>query len=103
VLTLNAWHQDQVVEPPPGATVLARGGICDYAALAYGDKALTIQAHPEFSPDFLKGLMDTRGRGLVPPDRLDAAAARLAAPLSTTPAADRIAAFFHAARARAEA
>jgi GMP synthase-like glutamine amidotransferase len=103
VLTLNAWHQDQVVEPPPGATVLARGGICDVAALAYGDKALTIQPHPEFRPAFLKGLMETRGRGLVPEDRLAAAAARLGAPLSTDRTADRIAAFFHAAHARAEA
>jgi GMP synthase-like glutamine amidotransferase len=99
-ITLNAWHQDQVVEPPPGATVLARGPSCAYAALAYGDRALTIQAHPEFRPDFLAGLMETRGRGLVPDDLLEAAAARLGAPLGDARMADRIAAFFKAAHAR---
>ena len=103
VLTLNAWHQDQVVEPPPGAKVLARGGICEIAALAYGDKALTIQPHPEFQPEFMRGLMETRGRGLVPDGRLEAAAARLGIPLSADRTADRIAAFLQAAHARAEA
>ncbi len=102
-VTLNAWHQDQVTVPPPGATVIGRAPTCANAALAYGDRALTIQAHPEFSAGFLAGLMRTRGRGLVPNDRLDAAAAKLDTPLSDRAVADRIAAFFKAPRARAAA
>jgi GMP synthase-like glutamine amidotransferase len=98
-LTLNAWHQDQVTEPPPGATTIARGPGCAHAALAYGDRALTIQAHPEFTPAFMAGLMEARGRGLVPEDRLAAAAARLGAPLSQARVADRIAGFLTAAMA----
>jgi GMP synthase-like glutamine amidotransferase len=94
-ITLNAWHQDQVVEAPPGAQVIAHGPNCAIAGLAYGNRALTIQAHPEFRPDFMQGLMEKRGRGLVPDDRLDAAAARLGRPLGASRIAARIAGFFH--------
>ncbi|MBD3765515.1 MAG: type 1 glutamine amidotransferase [Rhodobacterales bacterium] len=93
-VTLNAWHQDQVTELPPGAQVVATNDHCRNAALVYGDRALTVQAHPEFSPDFLGGLMRTRGRGVVPGPLLDAAAARLDTPLNDRAIADRIARFF---------
>ncbi|MFN6976631.1 MAG: type 1 glutamine amidotransferase [Gemmobacter sp.] len=102
-VTLNAWHQDQVTALPPGARIVARGPMCDYAALAYDDRALTIQAHPEFSRDFIEGLMQTRGRGLVPEDRLAAASERRGRPLSDQAVADRIAAFFKQPRAGADA
>ncbi len=93
-LTLNAWHQDQVTVTPPGATVLASSDFCANAALLYDDRALTVQAHPEFQPAFIDGLMRTRGKGLVPDPLLAAATARLDTPLQTRTMADRIAAFF---------
>jgi GMP synthase-like glutamine amidotransferase len=52
---LNAWHQDQVIEPPPGAEVVGTSDFCRYAALLYDGRAFTVQAHPEFGPDTLKG------------------------------------------------
>ena len=93
-LTMNAWHQDQVTTPPPGAQVIASSPFCQYAGLAYDDRGLSVQAHPEFADDFVKGLIDTRGRGLVPDPVLDDAREKLGAPLDSPDIAARIAAFF---------
>jgi GMP synthase-like glutamine amidotransferase len=97
-VTLNAWHQDQVVVPPPGARTVARSDFCAHAALAYGDRGLSVQAHPEFTPAFIRGLIDTRGRGVVPEDRIAAAEQALSRPLDSGRIADRIAEFFLASR-----
>ncbi|MDO8881632.1 MAG: type 1 glutamine amidotransferase [Pseudotabrizicola sp.] len=97
-LTLNAWHQDQVVTRPEGATVLASSGFCENAALLYDDRGLTIQAHPEFSSAFVDGLMKTRAIGVVPDPLLAEAATRLDVPLQDKTIAARIAAFFKAPR-----
>jgi GMP synthase-like glutamine amidotransferase len=63
--TILAWHQDQVVEKPEGARVLGSSPACAHAVLAYGDKILTYQGHPEFTPDFIKALNAVR-QGLLP-------------------------------------
>lgn len=97
-VTLNAWHQDQVVERPALASVLASNDFCENAALLYDDRALTIQAHPEFSPAFVDGLMKTRAIGVVPDPLLQAAATKLDTPLHDKTTAARIAAFFKAPR-----
>lgn len=93
-VTLNAWHRDQVTVVPPGARVIAQGGICDNAALVYGDDILTVQAHPEFRAEFVDGLMRVRGPGLVPDDLMAAARSRLTEPIGQATLAGRIAAFF---------
>jgi GMP synthase-like glutamine amidotransferase len=93
-LTLNAWHRDQVIEAPKGAKVIATNDHCANAALLYDDRAFTVQAHPEFRPEFVDGLMQTRGKGLVPDALMAAASARLADPLQDKTMAGRIAAFF---------
>ncbi|MBC7139922.1 MAG: type 1 glutamine amidotransferase [Defluviimonas sp.] len=93
-LTLNAWHRDQVVERPAGAERAATSPFCENAALVYGDRAFTVQAHPEFSPGFVRGLMRTRGKGVVPEPLLEAAEARLDAPSSSAVIARKIADFF---------
>lgn len=98
-LTLNAWHRDQVTVAPAGAKVIASNDFCANAALLYDDRALTIQAHPEFRPEFVDGLIQTRGRGVVPDDVLEGASARLATPLQDKTMAAQIAAFFKAPRA----
>jgi GMP synthase-like glutamine amidotransferase len=97
-LRLNAWHRDQVVQVPPGAQVVASNDHCANAAMVYDDRAFTVQAHPEFRPEFVDGLMRTRGPGLVPDPLMDAARARLAQPLDDRTMAGRIAAFFRRAR-----
>jgi GMP synthase-like glutamine amidotransferase len=95
-VTLNAWHQDQVTALPPEARVVGTNAFCANAALVYGDTVFTVQAHPEFKDGFVKGLMETRGRGVVPDDLLDAANERLGIPNSDAKIADRIGAFFRA-------
>lgn len=93
-VNLNAWHQDQVVVRPEGATVCASNDFCENAALVYGEKAFTVQAHPEFQADVIGGLARTRGRGVVPDALIDRAEADLGKPTDNAILADRIAAFF---------
>ncbi|MFT7593590.1 MAG: GMP synthase-like glutamine amidotransferase [Paracoccaceae bacterium] len=98
-LTLNAWHQDQVTQRPKGARVLAGNDFCKNAVLAYGNTIWTVQPHPEYGAAFIKGLIRTRGRGLVPDAILDQAAATLDGPTSNTDIAAHIAAFLKKERA----
>ncbi len=100
-VTLNAWHQDQVVALPPGAQVAGRNAFCENAALIYGDRAFTVQAHPEFGDAFIQGLMDTRAKGVVPDDLLAAASARMGQADGASLLADQIEAFFKQPRALA--
>ena len=99
-ITLNAWHRDQVVEKPANATVVASNDFCANAALLYDDRVFTVQAHPEFRPEFVDGLIETRGKGLVPDAVLAAATAKRDTPLSSQTMAGRIAAFFKEPRVR---
>ena len=48
-LRIIASHQDQVVELPDGAVLLARTDHCPVAAYTLGPAALAIQPHPEFT------------------------------------------------------
>ncbi|WP_134679413.1 type 1 glutamine amidotransferase [Paracoccus ravus] len=100
-ITLNAWHQDQVVERPEAARVAASSEFCENAALVYDDRAFTVQAHPEFRDDFVEGLIETRAKGIVPETVLDTARARIGVPLQSASIADRIEVFFKAPRAAA--
>ncbi len=93
-ITLNAWHRDQVTKAPPGAKVIATNEFCENAALIYGNRAFTVQAHPEFTSGFVDGLMKTRGPGLVPDDLMAWAGARLNDPIDDAKLAHRIAEFF---------
>ena len=97
--TMNAWHQDQVVEKPHGADVFASSDFCAYAGLVYGDSIWTIQPHPEYDSDFISALIEKRGRGVVPDDLLDAATAQLDAPTDRMKVADQMAEFFRKERA----
>lgn len=100
-LTLNAWHQDQVVQRPEGAQIAATSGFCENAALVYDDRAFTVQAHPEFPDAFIQRLIDHRGKGVVPDDLLDQARAKLSDGPPSSFIADRIETFFKAPRAAA--
>ena len=93
-ITLNAWHQDQVTKAPAGAKVVASSPFCENAALLYDNRAFTVQAHPEYGPEFIAGLMETRGKGVVPDQLMATATERLTAPLQSKTIAARIAAFF---------
>lgn len=66
-VAIPASHQDQVVEKPIDARVLLRSDFTPFAGLAWGEDAISFQAHPEFSPAFATEL--TAGRH----DRIDPA------------------------------
>ena len=97
-VALNTWHQDQVVERPDGAETVASSPFCAHAALVYGDRAFTVQAHPEFDAHTIDTLIRTRGAGSVPEELLAQAEARLDDPTHNPLIADRIAAFLREAR-----
>lgn len=79
---LLAWHQDQVVDLPPDATVVGSNDFCQYAALAYGDgKALSFQPHPEFNDQFVSDLIEVRGH-VIPDDNREYAATSIGQPLA---------------------
>ena len=93
-VTLNAWHQDQVVAKPDNATVIASTDFCANAALLYDDRMFTVQPHPEFRKEFVEGLIKYRGPGLVPAQVLEDATGRIDTPTDSPSMADRIARFF---------
>lgn len=68
---IAASHQDQVVEPPPGAQVIASSAHTPYAALLHDDASLSFQGHPEFSPDFSCALLDAVHGNRLPPAELE--------------------------------
>lgn len=74
---LSAMHQDQVVEKPRSATVLASSEFCPFAALGYGDSVLTFQAHPEFTSAFEKDLVALRKGSVIPAEVGNSALASL--------------------------
>jgi len=79
-LPLMAWHQDQVIDPPADSRTVADSDFCQHAALIHGDSTFTIQPHPEFSPEFVEGLIRVRGK-LVPNELVQAASNTIDAPL----------------------
>ncbi len=88
-ITLLASHQDQVVQAPRDATVWSTSDYCPIAGLTVGERMLTMQAHPEFTPALVSALYDSR-RERIGDRTVDAAQATLSAPLSNRSIADAI-------------
>jgi GMP synthase-like glutamine amidotransferase len=59
-VALIASHEDQVTEVPADATVFARSAGCPIAGLTIGDRAWTLQPHPEFVPELADDLLSRR-------------------------------------------
>ena len=80
---LIASHQDQVVAVPPDARVFAHApdGTCPVGGLIVGERAWTIQLHPEFVPDLADHLLAGRIE-LIGVEKVAAARASLARPLN---------------------
>ncbi len=93
-IVMNAWHRDQVTERPADAEVVGCNDFCENAALVYGDRAFTVQAHPEFRDEFIDGLLTHRAPGVVPQEVMEAARAKLGRENDSIRVADRIADFF---------
>ncbi len=95
---LNAWHQDQVVEKPQSARVIAETEFCRYAGLLYDGPAYSVQPHPEFDEEAVRLLLDKRAPGVVPGNLIDTARGQLAAAVANDEMGRKIAAFFKEAR-----
>lgn len=57
---LVASHEDQVTRMPPGADLLATSAYCPIAMMAVGERAIGLQAHPEFPASLSAALLDLR-------------------------------------------
>ena len=68
-VAIPASHQDQVIEAPADARVLLRSDFTPFAGLAWGEDAISMQPHPEFTPAFATeltvGRRDRIGPALV--------------------------------------
>ena len=99
-----AIHQDQVIEQPPGTTLLMTSDFCPIAALAYGPKdaplALTVQPHPEYHRALFERLAEVRLKKVVPESVMARALDSLATPVDPGPWVRTIVDFFKRADAR---
>jgi GMP synthase-like glutamine amidotransferase len=79
-VSLPVSHQDQVVERPPAARVVAASAFTPNAVLTYADQpAISFQCHPEFTAEYASALVERR-RGQVPDEMIERAKASLVAP-----------------------
>jgi GMP synthase-like glutamine amidotransferase len=92
-VALIGSHQDQVVRLPEGADLLFRADYCPLGGFAIGDRAWTIQVHPEFVPGLADHLLAGRIE-LIGAERVQAARETLARPLDRHLVATWIQRFF---------
>jgi GMP synthase-like glutamine amidotransferase len=59
-VALLASHQDQVLELPSGARLLATSAFCPVAAYAVDERVFCVQPHPEFVEDYSAFLINKR-------------------------------------------
>ncbi|MCA6292035.1 gamma-glutamyl-gamma-aminobutyrate hydrolase family protein [Phenylobacterium sp.] len=80
-LAVAASHQDQVVEPPQDARVVAASDFTPFGALHYPKRrAISIQLHPEFEPAYARALIEARRGTRYTDEQADAATASYAGP-----------------------
>ncbi|APH55838.1 GMP synthase [glutamine-hydrolyzing] [Granulibacter bethesdensis] len=66
-IAIPVSHQDQVVEKPPAARIIASSHFTPFAVVEYPSLgAVSFQCHPEFDPDFAAELVHIR-----PPEQVD--------------------------------
>lgn len=76
-IAIPVSHQDQVTALPPDTRVLAASDFTPYAALAWGDDAVSFQCHPEFQPDYAAALIELRRGSMIAPGLADSAVSSL--------------------------
>ena len=99
---LLAIHQDQVVEKPKEATVIASNDFCKYAGFAYRGKAMSFQPHPEMTSEFVRELIKIRAGVVFPQELADAALANADQPHDSDEIAKQMAEFYLANRSEIE-
>lgn len=72
-ITLNIFHQDQVVQLPPKAKLYAQSDFCENAGFCIDKHIVTLQAHPEFGANYNRKLLSLRRESMGVPDKTDQA------------------------------
>ena len=99
-IELLASHQDQVVALPAQARVIATSEFCANAGLAYQGNALSFQPHPEFTPQFMRDLVEYKKTLGFSNDAANAALAKINDSNDSAVIALQIAEFYKAALAQ---
>ena len=60
-------HQDQVLQLPDGAVLIAGNEFCPNGMYQLGNNILAIQGHPEFSKSYAKTMMQFRAEKIGEP------------------------------------
>jgi GMP synthase-like glutamine amidotransferase len=101
VLAIPVSHQDQIIDLPKDATILAASPFTPFAALEYPERrAISFQGHPEFSADYATALIDLRRGTRYQPDFADAAVSTLKKPNDSKRVADWVRRFLKTTAAR---
>ena len=80
-IAIAASHQDQVIEPPPGARTILSSSFTEHAGLLYANGAtLSVQPHPEFDTGYAHVCCELR-EGHAPDALVAQAKASLAEPV----------------------
>lgn len=69
-------HQDQVLNLPEDALVIAASDFCPYFFVQWSKHFLSVQGHPEFSPEYSRAMMNMR-RTIIPAERIEVGLASL--------------------------
>ncbi len=70
-LAVHSTHAEAVLEPPPGARVLATADGDPYHALHFGQLSWGVQFHPEFDDEIMRAYIDER-RDILKTEGFDA-------------------------------
>lgn len=80
-IAVPASHQDQIVQLPPDARVLGGSEFTPYGILEYPQRrAMSLQSHPEFSPQYAAALIELRRNSKYSPEQADRALETLREP-----------------------
>lgn len=102
-VSLLAMHQDQVIAPPPAASVFLASDFTPNAGLAYANgSTFSVQPHPEFTPAYLRALLNFRADKFPDPMR-SVALGRLEEDFDSIKMASQLAQKFAALRPGVEA
>jgi GMP synthase-like glutamine amidotransferase len=81
-IAVAASHQDQVIEPPAGATTIFRSTFTPHAGILYANgTAMSVQPHPEFTAAFADWCCEKAGQYGAPAALVTSARASLQQPL----------------------
>ena len=80
-IAVPASHQDQIVKLPADARVLGGNELTPYGIVEYPQRrAMSLQSHPEFSPEYAAALIELRRSSKYTPEQADRALATLREP-----------------------